>query len=377
MRVLHVCAGNLFGGIESMLLALAHYRFASDLMEQEFACCFSGRISGELSAAGAAIHILGDVRFSKPVSALRARSRFRKVLREHKFDCAVFHGPWTYALLASSTPMPCVFWAHGIHSGKHWLEVLSRLKRPAFVIANSEFTASAVPNIFKDAKRFVVYCPVAQPQPRACRQEMRSHLGLSGDSVAIFQVSRMEQWKGHSLLIEALASLRNDSNWECFMVGGAQRESEAEYESRLKQQIADSGLSGRIHLLGQRCDVPELLAAADIFCQPNLGPEPFGISFIEAMYAGLPVVTTALGAAPEIFRENCGILVKPNAGDLAAALAKLIADSETRSTLGTNAKIRAAALSDPAQQVKKFAEILFWNILNPQYPSKPQRIAAL
>src|SRR6185312_12054176 len=266
MRVLHVCAGNLFGGIESMLLTLAHYRFASDLMEQEFACCFSGRISGELSAAGAAIHILGDVRFSKPVSALRARSRFRKVLREYKFDCAVFHGPWTYALLASSTPVPCVFWAHGIHSGKHWLEVLSRFKRPALVIANSEFTSCALPNIFKDVKPFVIYCPVDQPQPCVSRGEMRSQLGISGDSVAIFQVSRMEQCKGHFLLVEALASLRSVTNWECFIVGGAQRESEAEYEARLMQQVSDSDLSDRIHLLGQRCDIPELLAAADIFC---------------------------------------------------------------------------------------------------------------
>lgn len=141
------------------------------------------------------------------------------------------------------------------------------------------------------------------------------------------------------------------------------------------RQVSDSGLSGRVHFLGQRCDVPELLAAADIFCQPNLGPEGFGISFIEAMYAGLPVVTTSLGAAPEIFQENCGVLVKPNAGDLAAELAKLIADFQMRSALGGNAKIRAAALSDPAQQVKKLAEILFWNVLNPDCRSKPQHTA--
>ena len=57
----------------------------------------------------------------------------------------------------------------------------------------------------------------------------------------------------------------------------------------------------------QRDDVPRLLAAADIFCQPNLGPEPFGIGFVEALSAGLPVITTATGGALEIVDGDCGI----------------------------------------------------------------------
>ena len=65
--------------------------------------------------------------------------------------------------------------------------------------------------------------------------------------------------------------------------------------------------------LGQRRDVPELLAAADIYCQPNVGAEPFGIVFVEALYTGLPVVTTALGGALEIIDASCGVLVPPGA----------------------------------------------------------------
>jgi glycosyltransferase involved in cell wall biosynthesis len=49
-----------------------------------------------------------------------------------------------------------------------------------------------------------------------------------------------------------------------------------------------------------RSDVARLLAAADIHCQPNIGPEPFGITFIEALYAGLPLVTTSIGGAIEM-----------------------------------------------------------------------------
>ena len=56
-------------------------------------------------------------------------------------------------------------------------------------------------------------------------------------------------------------------------------------------------------------DVPRLLAAADIHCQPNISPEPFGIAFIEALAAGLPVVTSAIGGAIEIVDDTCGRLV--------------------------------------------------------------------
>ena len=56
--------------------------------------------------------------------------------------------------------------------------------------------------------------------------------------------------------------------------------------------------------------------AADIHCQPNTAPEPFGLVFVEALYAGLPVVTTALGGALEILTDACGVLVP--AGDAPA-----------------------------------------------------------
>ena len=86
-----------------------------------------------------------------------------------------------------------------------------------------------------------------------------------------------------------------------------------------------------MRFLGQRADVPRLMAAADIFCQPDIGPEPFGIVFIEALYAGLPVVTSAFGGAVEIVDETCGILTAP--GDTAAvatAVRSLIQDPSRR-----------------------------------------------
>ena len=81
----------------------------------------------------------------------------------------------------------------------------------------------------------------------------------------------------------------------------------------------------------------------------RLGPEPFGIVFIEALSAGLPVVTTEIGAAPEIVDEECGMLVpKENVAALASALRTLLSDETTRVGLGRKGPDRAAALCDPA-----------------------------
>jgi hypothetical protein len=79
MRVLHVAAGNLYGGVERILEEIARHGTAAS--QHEFALSFEGRLSGGLDAAGATRHDLGAVRFSRPLSVWRARRRLRRVLR--------------------------------------------------------------------------------------------------------------------------------------------------------------------------------------------------------------------------------------------------------------------------------------------------------
>src|SRR4029077_2024641 len=107
------------------------------------------------------------------------------------------------------------------------------------------------------------------------------------------------------------------------------------YLEALRAEAAALGIAPRVNFLGQRGDVARLLAAADIHCQPNTGPEPFGITFIEALYAGLRVVTSAIGGALEIVDDSCGILVEPNdPAALAAVLGRLIEDRGLAALLG-------------------------------------------
>jgi glycosyltransferase involved in cell wall biosynthesis len=191
------------------------------------------------------------------------------------------------------------------------------------------------------------------------RREVRAALHTPEDAVVILQASRLERWKGHAQLLQALAHLRDVPNWICWMTSGAQRPQEAAYLAELEAMVVDSGLSDRVQFLGQRSDVPQLMLAADIYCQANTSPEPFGVAFVEALYAGLPVVATALGGALEIVDETCGVLTPPNdPAAVAQVLRRLMQDRETRAALTQAGPDRARLLCDPATQMELLRSLL-------------------
>lgn len=364
MRVLHLSAGNLYGGLETVLVTLARCRALSPGLDCEFALCFAGRAENELRAAGATVHLLGEVRARWPLSLLRARRALRTLIEQRGFDAVVCHSPWTQAMFGPTvraSGAASIFWLHDIIAGRHWLERWAARVAPDLAICDSHYTAARLPLIYPKVPCEVIYYPVAPAcgVPQAECEAVRAELGIAPEAVVVIQVSRMEEWKGHRMHLNALARLRGVSGWACWIVGGAQRPHEARYLDMLRTEAAALGIAERVNFTGQRGDVARLLAAADIHCQPNSGPEPFGITFVEALYAGLPVVTTAIGGALEIVDGSCGMLVGPNdPAALAAALGKLIEDGELRARLGAAGPARAAALCDPARQIARLAKIL-------------------
>jgi glycosyltransferase involved in cell wall biosynthesis len=217
-----------------------------------------------------------------------------------------------------------------------------------------------VQELFAGSSGEVIHPPVAAPPDLSGeRAAARAELETEPGSVVILQASRMEPWKGHRVHLEALGLLRDDPRWTCWMAGGAQRPHELRHRDEMRALAERFGISHRVRWLGERADVPRLLAAADLLCQPNLGPEPFGITFVEAMYAGIPVVGAALGGAREIVTDATGVLAP--AGDASAvadALLGLIGDAGLRARLGAAGPARARELCDPGQQLRRLHDLL-------------------
>ncbi|HEX2080279.1 MAG TPA: glycosyltransferase family 4 protein, partial [Longimicrobium sp.] len=317
IRALHVYSGNLYGGVERMLATFAATRV--DGLEHGFALCFEGRLADELRAAGAPPRMLGAARMSRPWTVVRARSRLGRVLDEARPDVVVCHSTWAQALFgiqAVNRDIPLVFWLHDAVTGKTWADAAARRTEPDLALCTSDFARGTLPGLWAHVRSDVVYPPVPPPAaPHGNRASLRTALRTPDDDVVILQASRMEPWKGHRLLVEALGRMRHVRGWTCWIAGGAQRPAEEAHLAEMYALAQQLGVAWRIRFLGQRDDVPALMAAADVLCQPNLGPEPFGIAFVEAMDAGLPVVTVAQGGALEVVAPSCGILVPPGDAD--------------------------------------------------------------
>jgi glycosyltransferase involved in cell wall biosynthesis len=357
MRVLHVAAGNLYGGVERILEEIA--RHAPAASRHEFALSFEGRLSGALDAAAATRHDLGAVRFSRPLSVWRARRRLRRLVRANEYDAVVCHAPWAYALAAPAVaPSLTVLWAHDASRGDHWTERRAARRHPDLVICNSHYTAQAIGSWLNGVPREVVYAPVSPPQGNgAVRSDVRRELGASDDETVVLVASRLERWKGHAELLRSAAALHG--LWKIWVAGAPQRPHEATYERELRALADSLRIGERVTFLGDRRDVRRLFRAADVHCQPNITPEPFGIAFIEALYASVPVVTSDLGGAREIVTPECGALVTP--GDrqaLTRTLQSLIDDPARRTVLGSAGPARARALCDPSTQIAALERVL-------------------
>jgi glycosyltransferase involved in cell wall biosynthesis len=163
---------------------------------------------------------------------------------------------------------------------------------------------------------------------------VRRELGLPQEVPLIGLVGRLDHWgKGHKELLEAMAALKERYPVQALMVGGGRREAE------MRELAAGLGLTGQVHFLGPRRDVPDLLRAMDIFVLPSYS-EGVSLALLEAMAAGRPVIATAVGGTPEVVTDGVtGILIPPRDSEaLAGALARLLSDPSLAKQLGENAR---------------------------------------
>ena len=160
----------------------------------------------------------------------------------------------------------------------------------------------------------------------------RATLGWRDKDIVIGCLARLETEKGHSILLEALKKTRVRYPYvNLALIGdGSER-------GRLEQMVRQLGLEHAVQFLGNRTDVPELLASCDIVALASL-QEGLPLSLLEAMAAGKPVVATRVGSVPQVVLEGqTGLLVGPgDSGALGKAIEILVGDQANRARLGTH-----------------------------------------
>ena len=223
------------------------------------------------------------------------------------------------AIVSLITGKPLIYHLHDILSSEHFskanrqLAVVLANRFASLIIANSRATKAAFVKAGGIEKLVrIVYngFDLKQYQSQNCSTQLKQQLNLEGDYI-VGHFSRLSPWKGQHILIEALTYCPQAT---AILVGDALF-GEYEYVEQLQQQVKRLGLGDRVHFLGFRSDIPQLMSMCDLIVHTSTAPEPFGRVIAEAMLCGKPVVATAAGGATELISHGqTGWLTPP--GDI-------------------------------------------------------------
>ncbi len=181
--------------------------------------------------------------------------------------------------------------------------------------------------------------------PDRSGDRVRRELGLSEDHLLSLTIGQIGLRKGLDVLVQAIIdAARNVPQLQFAIVGErlSGKQESIEYESALRAAVQDAGLTSRVHWLGYRTDVPDLMAAADMLVHAA-HQEPLGRVLLEAAAAGLPIVATNVGGTAEIVDHGISALLVPAADPaaLSSAIVQLARQPHLRSTLAAAARDRA------------------------------------
>jgi glycosyltransferase involved in cell wall biosynthesis len=179
-----------------------------------------------------------------------------------------------------------------------------------------------------------IYDGIVKPEALS-HSTLRAELGLNADTIVAGMVAIVRDKKGHEDLIDAVQPmLAERPDLHVVMAG------DGPWFDKIKNILDGMGLSDRIHLLGFRTDIPNVLRGCDFFVLPT-HQEALGQSYIEAMAAGLPVIGTDVDGVPELITHGVnGLLVPPHdIPALRAAIARLIDNPRLRVQLGVAGRL--------------------------------------
>ena len=182
-----------------------------------------------------------------------------------------------------------------------------------------------------DIERFAKVAPDA-------RQMMRSEFGIDAEAKAIGMIGRLAEMKGQSYAIRAMKAVLQQVPKAVLVLVG-----EGETRPQCESLIRELALEKSVKMVGQRSNIPEVLAALDVVAMPSMFGEGLPYAAIEAIAAGRPVVAFPTAGIPEVvLDEESGLLVPRGDVDaLASALVRVLGDATLRGRLSEGARRHA------------------------------------
>jgi L-malate glycosyltransferase len=309
----------------------------------------------EFRRSGCEVHYFGANGLFDP----RRLARLTRFLRRGDFDLA--HTNLVYSntigtIAARLAGVPSVGGLRAIymtHDRKDAMrqrieaQVLRRLARGAMAVGPA--TAAGHRGRLEGLPITAITNPVAVPPipDPGLRPRVRSSIGVPEEALLLIAVGSLRYNKGYPDLIDAFTPLARRDQTAHLVIAG-----QGPLLDALERRVDDAGLSGRVHFLGQRSDVADLLAASDVYVSSS-HTEGLSNAILEAMASGLPVVVTDVGDSASVVDSNVGIVVPPRQPEaLATALLRLSEDPAARFAMGVAGRVHVQTHHDRSRWVE-------------------------
>ncbi len=362
--IVQVCMSKSWGGLEMHVPILSRLLIEQD-QDVAVVCRGGSPIEGRLAGLGIPHLALGGGDYIAP----RAVRSMRRFLREGKPGIVHSHHSkdlWKVVPALGGSPEVRLVHTRHINSGVRKNDFLHRWlfgRVDGWVATSEDGRANLLDTHPVDAGKVHVvnygvdFSKISRDRSAGLR--VREEFGIGREKIVIGMLGRMTPRKGHTVLFKAAFSiLREERDRVVFLVVGGPSEGEAAYGEFLEETVVNMGLRENVVMPGHREDVRDMLSAMDIYVLPT-DKESFGISLLEAMSNGLPVVATAVGGPLEVVEDGeSGILIPPrDPGRLAEVLLQLIRDPGLRERLAEGAMRRVKERFSEESMVKGVLDV--------------------
>jgi glycosyltransferase involved in cell wall biosynthesis len=351
IHVLYITAqGNFIGGGEVSLLNLLKY-----LNRERFTPLVVFPSEGSLFQAARKMNIKTEVITLKPLRKLHLFSFIRGVARLFSFvkkekvdiihsNAAASRESIASAVVAKLAGIPFIYHARVLESSKGIEKFLTRFSTR--IMAISEKVKEKF-SFVKDKKKVIKIfnaVDLNEFNPETKRGEkIKEEFRIHREEKIVGTVGRLYPLKGVDVFIKAAAKVAKEMPKTKFLIVG-EDDSFGSYRKKLERLSEELGLKNEVIFTGFRTDIPELIAAMDVFVLPSLESyEAFGRVVIEAMAMLKPVVATRSGGVPEIVEDGViGILISPgDAEAMSEAIVTLLKDEEKAKQMGLEGRQKA------------------------------------
>lgn len=351
MHVLHVIGEMGTGGAESLVVELV--RRGPDLGWRSSVASAGGSRAQELESLDLATTYLVPLSHRRPIPLMRATAATRRAIAAAAPDVILAHNVGATAAVALAQlsnrgRVPAVTVFHGVAASDYRKASLVLNASTRAVVAVSEAIAGRLESSGLRHPTKVIPNAVTAPasMPRA---EARTLLNLAPDVPVALCAARLVDQKRHDVLLRAWQQVGDHCT--LLVAGDGPRRAELEGLAR------ELGIERQVRFLGNRKDVPVLLAAADVATLAS-DWEGLPVFVLEAMAAGLPVVATDVDGVSAVLREGGGTVVPPRSPEaLAAALKHMLSDGAARAQCSVAALESMARHHDPLTMARRYDEL--------------------